>query len=128
MCDEAHELITYENKYQTNKKGGDRYEIKPSSGLLMLEKLHARHKWYMTGTPLPHAEKSLRGALKVGLGLLIFTEYQMSRGISNFKTPAMTRDEKRQNYNMSRVGGGGGGAGGGGGGVGSVIHPFQIFH
>lgn len=58
VCDEAHELITYKEKHRKHPK-----EL-PSSGLQMLENLTARHKWYMTGTPLPHKEKSLRGALK----------------------------------------------------------------
>jgi len=59
VCDEAHELITYKEKHKKYP------EELPSNGLQKLEKLTARHKWYMTGTPLPHKEKSLRGALKV---------------------------------------------------------------
>jgi len=55
VCDEAHELITYDNV-----RG-------PSDGLRTVLGFQSRHRWYVTGTPFPHGLDSLRAALQVRL-------------------------------------------------------------
>lgn len=59
VCDEGHELLTYDTKYKARSS-----QTQPSIGLTTLEKLRARHRWYVTGTPFPNQHKSLRAALK----------------------------------------------------------------
>ena len=57
VADEAHELLKYE---EVHKKGS-----LESEGLQALTQLRSKYRWYVTGTPFPHAERSLKAALKV---------------------------------------------------------------
>ena len=62
MCDEAHELMTYKDG---NKHSSSERTI--SKGLRVINQIQSKYRWYMTGTPFPNEEKSLRAALKVRL-------------------------------------------------------------
>ena len=61
VADEAHELLKYEDKY-VRKEG---HRCLPSEGLEVLKKFKSKYRWYVTGTPFPHGDKSMRAALKV---------------------------------------------------------------
>ena len=62
VCDEAHELMTYED---SKKRSSPESTI--SKGLSAVDQIRSKYRWYMTGTPFPNGEKSLRAALKVRL-------------------------------------------------------------
>ena len=80
VADEAHEILTLEEAKQTRKQQKaniaasliTQQEIRApttqSPGLKELSRLKSRYRWYVTGTPFPHAEKSLAAAMKVCLG------------------------------------------------------------
>ena len=57
VADEAHELL----KYERDRK----HDLVASEGLQTLQGLRSKYRWYVTGTPFPHAEDSLKAALKV---------------------------------------------------------------
>lgn len=60
VCDEGHELMTYEDGKQQGPIGGQE-----SKGLQAVNQIQSVYRWYMTGTPFPNGERSLRAALKV---------------------------------------------------------------
>ena len=92
VADEAHEILTLEEAKQTRKQQKaniaasliSQQEIRApttqSPGLKELSRLKSRYRWYVTGTPFPHAEKSLAAAMKVCLGkTLLFIPMVHSR-------------------------------------------------
>ena len=75
VADEAHEILTLAEAKQTKKQraaaaaqlllSNDAVPTSQSPGLVELSRLESKYRWYVTGTPFPHEEKSLAAAMKV---------------------------------------------------------------
>lgn len=72
IADEAHEIMTYDQKHVKQTKMNGHNVNLGSQGLQTLDKFESKFRWYVTGTPFPHGKKSLRAALKVMISLKIF--------------------------------------------------------
>lgn len=64
IADEAHEIMTYDQRHIKSGRGKNN-QNDGSQGLQALSVFPSYYRWYVTGTPFPHAGKSLRAALKV---------------------------------------------------------------